>query len=1826
MNQLKILVGEILNSMNMPGCPKSPSLELSISTESLDQLDLSPYQAEIKCNKLLPYADKLDEEADKLFADIKAKLGKCVIYGDVYPGLYRWSSFVHIYIRLYGLRFTKEDHIALVKLFYELITIPGLQPTSLEKFATILMLLLMKEELLSPNDLELPWRPLYNLCWTVYNCTSTDKMDKTMYKYSMSSKNILNNAVQVSKLYFPLSATQEILDEIRPHLYLYNENVDMYLSLLRRFLPVHLPVDHHSIGHELWFHEFMEYWEIQLTDSTYENKMMHIMAKLASENIGYIDWNPYIPIMFSRFLSSMSMPVKYKKLGSDFNPELDGSLIAEWIASVLGDKSDAQIYLEKFLKTVETYFHPANVGMWSYKLYCLWNDLPRFVSIRLYRERYKKESWKIPIPDSYQLTDANIDDFVASMMPITTIAIFNKMSRLSSSSAIQDLAAMRPKVVIPMVLEKLYPLLEDNTTERNKLVSVFSCLSSMLRPLVLGPRHFDKAYAYSEGPTHVLNLLYAALSGIDMNEPDNCFKAINLIKTCLSLVPVVNCSKSKLERNEEDNLICEQTARFEDFFLQFMEKIFALIKSGSHISVRIDNTKAVQMDMFETMANRALSDTFYVLLQQMNDDLFSTALEKLYSFVREETFEVKVAGQMVAMICNVFSMKNGKLVLRAFVPYLTERILSYFEEDHDTVGEHLEDQLLYPLLILKSILDTQGSAILPHLNTLLPVIDKVVMLENHEINKLGCDLLQSLFISLCNFQIICCENNTVDGEEYPYWEDWGNSMDVDSAQLRWYIPGEQELAATEKLFHRYFFPAIDKIQNYINGTISLSRNELQVRLRIILKCLNGCDVILPRWKEEFILSKGCENCTYEFRPYMGIDYKITMPNGDNVKRFVAQVMGNIQEVMLKNIEDNTDCFNLLLEIWKTLSCNPISLMINAIQNRNIMHARKEIVSMRINGDKGLLPSILQKWVHLQHEWREANVMCPLTKTSKDIMLNLFKLSINKYKEIRETAMHVLVVNMEWFQCSREEFVPYVVEILQSDTEANEDAYVGVLSLIGNLNVNLLKNNWQLLLKLVPAVVLAKPTEKLEAIKKLEEIAMHIKLGYSTTNINLKVSDNCVKAAFELWSVGLAPSESQPDKETIKSRLAFAEDLGRENLQAYNDLLEKLISAVLSGNLHWRHHHMATDFIAIIAHPEYLLPTKVVRYFLGALIHDSIDERRLALNMMVQILYQLKRKHPKITIDVPNRDRTLTPGIRADNEWLLYDASNWPRTAEKWDSPCYLHNESIGFYAWPRTLEVYAPYAKQPNLDRKVRQMCEQEKEVDAFFSDAQNISQLIKFLSMEDKKDKDVFSHQRSRMFEGLFRNHGDDHLAHFLPHLHNLVQDTSESSQRCAAEIICGLIRGSKHWPFDKTKSMWDELLPIIRLVLDNASMESMTDWLTCFTHAMKNRDPNRLFWMIEFIRDEALKSDRGKSTINEQTKLGILKQITDHQYWRMSLWLGRLLPDVRSYLYENPLKGVRDNLALILVKIYTSHLFYQRNENRPECPKVSEFINPNQPLLQNLLDESSENGRKFLHTLCSITTEWMVSVTFEGGSFFDLYPLLVQMENSETQYPELAEICRKTIASLATSYLADSIPVALKAINETSKSKSWSERVSTIHFIEVVLFYNMSILWSNEDWMEKIRSIVLRLIEDERVEVREKAAEVLSGMLHCTLITNEKALLDKFMKMAKKKGRSKKNESKIADSSETIRLRHVGVLGMCAFIQAHPYDIPQEIPPIFEHLSAHLNEPDPILTTIRKTLSDFKRTHCDTTAGLQGLAEKLTPEQFEILQDLNVPPSYFS
>lgn len=216
--------------------------------------------------------------------------------------------------------------------------------------------------------------------------------------------------------------------------------------------------------------------------------------------------------------------------------------------------------------------------------------------------------------------------------------------------------------------------------------------------------------------------------------------------------------------------------------------------------------------------------------------------------------------------------------------------------------------------------------------------------------------------------------------------------------------------------------------------------------------------------------------------------------------------------------------------------------------------------------------------------------------------------------------------------------------------------------------------------------------------------------------------------------------------------------------------------------------------------------------------------------------------------------------------------------------------------------------------------------------------------------------------------------------------------------------------------------------------------------------------------------------------------------------------------------------------------------------------------------------------------------------AEYFELLPFACRLERCE-QDAELAETCTSLLAMISQALTLEScMETALAKIDEISLMSSWSARLAVIDVLQVLVFNNMPTVLSRDEWVQHVQQIVLRLLEDPVLEVRVKSAQVLGGLLHCSFLPSTDRLLELFKEKCRtklmKNGARRlvttcRSEAVIATASpsngvvidtESVRRRHMGVLGLCAFISAYPYEIPDFVPDVFEHLGAHLNDPQPI------------------------------------------------
>ncbi|MEQ2220323.1 Proteasome activator complex subunit 4A, partial [Ilyodon furcidens] len=751
-----------------------------------------------------------------------------------------------------------------------------------------------------------------------------------------------------------------------------------------------------------------------------------------------------------------------------------------------------------------------------------------------------------------------------------------------------------------------------------------------------------------------------------------------------------------------------------------------------------------------------------------------------------------------------------------------------------------------------------------------------------------------------------------------------------------------------------------------------------------------------------------------------------------------------------------------------------------------------------------------------------------------------------------------------------------------------------------------------------------------------------------------IPEDCCAVAKLLMTTGSPfPEEPVPSEEESENGLKRQQLKNSEAVEKYEGLIGDLMDCLSNRNLPWKFEHISIGFLSLLLRDDHQLPPAAVTFFVKSLNHDSLYVRKVAISAVAGIVKQIKRPHKKVPVsptELSKNNETMTPsrivaGDRPDNQWLQYNSSNLPRTSQEWDHCVFVEKTHWGYYCWPRKMMIYAPEAEQPKQNLSRTEMTERELIIFDHFTDPVFINQFIEFLSLEDRKGKDKFSPRRFCLFKGLFRNFGDAFLPVLQPHMERLVSDSHESKQRCVAEIISGLIRGCKHWSFSKVESLWELLCPLLRTALSNITIETYADWGTCIATACESRDPRKLHRLFEMLMESPVNGEGGSFV--DACRLYVLQGGLAQQEWRVPELLHRLLQYLEPKLTQ-VYKNVRERIGSVLTYIFMIdvNLPYTQPTTSPRISDFTERILLKlKPLtegdeeIQNHVIEENEVGEQDERTqaikLLKTVLKWLIASA--GRSFttavpeqLQLLPLLFKIapvENDDS-YDELKRDAKTCLSLMSQGLLyPDQIPMVLDALKEIAGSSSWHARYTVLTYLQIMVFYNLFTFMSDQKAVKDVRGLVIKLLEDEQLEVREMAATTLSGFLQCNFLSMDATMQAHFEALCKTRlpKKRKRELGSVVDtipSADLVR-RHAGVLGLSACILSSPYDVPTWMPQLLMDLSAHLNDTQPIEMTVKKTLSNFRRTHHD---NWQQHKQQFTDDQLLVLTDLLVSPCYYA
>lgn len=1833
-------------------------------------------QKQIVYNRLLPYKDKLDEESNKFLSEIKYSLGRAVVFKETSPGILYWSNRLTNYIKLYGRKFSKEDHLHFIQIFFELVTAPNLDPQYVIAFGHVLILLLKKRGLISRDDLVLPWRPLRDLVdFTFYSKFEVHGLKKHPLKLEETVKHI----VYMSRVYFSEDSTQEMLDEWRPLLCPFDVKFAKAMFYFSLFLPTTLPPEKYDKGYKLWFEELLGIWQACTGGSRWEEDCLKLFARLAKDNVGFIDWSPYLATVFTRILRNFHLPVGGNSPASslkDYSSIISSFVV--WIINSMGSSSTTQDHLCKLFKALESFYHPSNSGRYSGKLQRFLYNLPKEMIKRLHRERFPKNTWVTPIPQEAKLTDAELTAFVECLKPAVMLAVFHKSGSFDAAGALQNLALIKPDIVLPTLLDKLYVALAT-LTEPHQLTATLNCVTSVARALVRPDE------SYPAGRHHVLPLLQLVLPGIDPNDFRKALGTFMFISTVVCLVPVVDCSEAVgiVEMTEDEKELCLATAQFEDFVLQFMDRCFSMIDNSSfEATSELDSTtmKADQRHSLEGMMGMGVASTFHAILMQSSPKIFQSALEKLFAFCGNKVLETKVAGKMASDMCRAAARTNSNATLKMFVPHCCSIIEHLTSVEGVADEEEVDDQLLWNLQLLSEVVRSSGA--LEYKDKLITAIKGTIHLKCKEAATLGATLLEHLLRPLAKIYPMEWRSILVDfgtpPSEHLFIRDWGKPGDLFNLNIQWHIPTKEEKLLAKELLDTFLQPELTRLENFLDGSVTLSREELQQCLNIIFGCLSGAAILLPDWQRPPLENIGLKTLVSRgrFQNTVSMDPDVSMGE-DNSRARIAELIHKLLAHLLCHHEDHTKALLIIVKIYDLLMLHVGGQREEFDSRWRSASAVKKAMEDKLAGKKKHVRPLLIERVQLQHERRILDrISTQLTTLHKVLLDDLFKLATTVYTEVRIKAQRVLSSCIDVFDNFARTLVPPTLSRLQNNPDVSHEEFKGALYvLLNNRMLFLIVHYWEVMVDVWPVIIQADHSEKPSIITLITMLAEKMVKKYDTVAISRMVTDAAVEQAKRLLnSTGPTPQSHlkalpSPTETALPTELELKEseeawNTTREsNLRNYQKLVSILVDMLEGENLRWRYLQICFSFLLMLIRYDVPLPANAVNLCVKFLNHDALVIRKLAIDAVGAVLKQQKRPHAKIVVNpytvagLPEPTTTvIQPGDREDNKWLQYSSAVVPKTKSEWESFVFIDKTHWGYFTWPKKLLTYASADKQPLLGRTRDQLSEEERHIYDSFSQEEFTSKFINFLSLEDRKGKDKFNLHRFMLFKGLFRNFDDAFLDLIKPHLERLCIDSQESSQRCAVEIIAAVIRGCRHWKFETLESLWDFLIPLLRKALSAVNVETLEDWGTCMATAVENQDPRRIHRFLEMLLEDPLDDQRG--SFSDSSRLYFIQGALFQQEWRVPDLLHRLMGVLERHL-NHPYKNVRDRLGSVLC----SALMYDlklRSTAPTRSPNRKQFVSKILPQLAGLQElarekeimsgsdvsvtNSEETGRekvkdgsresderkeaiKRLKTM----TNWLLSHAVRSlnscpEEFFDLLPVIILFDSQEDD-PELQLYCHRTISYLSQMELPFSlIPVALQTVKQIASNNLWHPRRSILEYLQVMIFANLFAIASNAKFVSDVKELVLSLLADEQLEVRETAAATFSGLVHYGFFELNDELQKQFTNMANTKLKKRKKGVVGANGlnyDAALIHRHAGVLGLASCVQAFPYDVPSWMPQILLDLGDHLHDPHPIQATVKKVMSDFRRTHHD---NWQEHKQKFTEDQLLVLTDLLVSPCYYA
>ncbi|WOL13929.1 proteasome activator subunit 4 isoform X2 [Canna indica] len=1724
------------------------------------------------------------------------------------------------------------------------------------RWGSILVKLLKKHG--KKLGLSIEWRPFYDCLTRTHFKRNTGPEGWRLRQRHFET---VTSLVRTCRRFFPAGAAAEIWSEFRALMENPWHNSTFEGSgFVQLFLPVN--AENQNYFTSCWIKECLDLWETLPNCQFWDIQWTTLLARCI-KSCKAIDWEQFLPALFSRYLNMFEVPVSSGSGSYPFPLEVPRNMkflfssksgvpakaIAKSIVYLLKPGSSAQEYFERLANLLEQYYHPSNGGRWTYSLERFLRYLVISLQKRLQHEQLNQVQNK---PSDMCLGKPERASFVKVLLKLIDRGQYSKNESLAETvaGATSVLSYVEPSLVLPFVASRFQMALETLTATHQLKSAVTSVafagralfLASLSTPLDEDHDNYDVLMDL------IVICLSNALLGMDANDPPKTLATLQLIGSIFSNLTSVG--------GNDDGPPFLQSINFSEWLDEFFCRLFSLLQHLEQTSV----TNEVPQNSTSSGTFLAEESPYYfcmlqILLGKLSKPLFDQSLRKISKFVNSNI--LPGATTEVGLLCCACVLSNSEEAAVHLIKPILMAILSSFEGTpisgfgggrtfdasvtaKATLSPALETALEYYLKVLAIAISYGGPGLLQFRDDLKLAIESAFQAPSWKVNGAGNHVLRSLLGSLIFYYPIDQFKPFTGQLGASFVEEWlcskisENEVEKVSFLPRWHIPSHSEVSFATELLDLHFRSALDDLlricQTKMHTDAGDEKEHLKVTLLRIYSSLQGVMSCLPDMCPSY-KNRGTKDIDLN-QPFIAGAVGSCIGNSEMRER-AAQQIHVACKYLLKERSDDSILLILIIRVmdalgnFGSLEYEEWSSHIHAwkLESAAIIEPPCNfIISSHTRGKKRPRWALIDK-AYMHNTWRSSQSSYHRFRTDGNIfpsehlvllMEDLLDLSLHNYETVRSLAGRSLSKMLKRWPSLISKCVLTLSANLQ-DPKAPEHIVLGSCSVLATQTVlRHLTMDSTSFSAFIIGLLTSSHHESLKAQKAITELFVKYNIHFS----------------------GI-------------SRTFFKSSGANTEGPEFIELISQISSLGFDNTgLHWRYNLMANRVLLLLtlasrsdSHLSSKILGETAGHFLRNLKSQLPQSRILAISALNTLLQGVPHKisnqeHEQSSAHVKEISNSSTEGML--NGILLQDE---------------FFSETLNSLSHVHIISDETSITRGNHGESSFQSLA--DKAITFFYFDF--LASWPRTPSWISLYGGDTFYSNFARIFKRLIQECGTP----VLKALQNILDEFSSAKERpkqcVAAEVMAGIL----HSDVSGVLEAWDEwMMNQLQKIMMAPSVETIPDWAACIRYAVTGK--GKYGTRSPLLRQQIL------DCLMAPLSQSMATNVVSKRYAFLSVALAEIsppkMPTAELHFHHQLLEELLNNMSHssaqvreaigVTLAVLCSNLRLNAASVHPSSEKMDTGsvagLTRKEDSVNLLTEGVSELAINILSTNHSDSMDITGDLNLENVSINKevkadvrrmetmfhflisslrsarssymldiivklLYPVISLQETSNKDLSTLAKTAFELLKwrALPQPLLESAVQVILSSVNDPN----WRTRSACLSYLRIFMYRHTFILSGAQK--QEIWNSIENLLVDNQVEVREHAAGVLAGLMKGGDEYLSKDFRDKSYNEAKLM--LKKRKQRNSRSDQSIASTHGAILALAASVLSVPYDMPSWLPDHVTLLAQFIGEPSPIKSTVTKAVAEFRRTHADTWNIHK---DAFTEEQLEVLADTSSSSSYFA